>query len=69
MASPVPTEKPPSIFGVYFFGILMALFGGRIVETLSKGYQSTEEYKIISEAFARAESVTIEGNELVMSLR
>lgn len=45
------------------------LIGARVFETLSKGYQSTKEYAIIAEAFARADSVKIERAELVFDLR
>jgi len=45
------------------------LLGREILATLSKGFQSTEEYSIISEALARAESVEVVGGELVLELR
>jgi hypothetical protein len=43
------------------------LLGTRLFETLSQSYQSTEEYAIFSEAFARAESVEIADGELVLA--
>ncbi len=45
------------------------LLGRKIIETLSQGYQSTDEYQIISDAFARAESVEVAGGELILNLR
>jgi len=46
-----------------------SLLGAEIIGVLAKGYQSTQEYKIVSDAFARAESVKVEGQELVFNLR
>ncbi len=48
---------------------LPGIIGGQIIDTLSKGYQTTDEYKIIAEAFARADSIAVEVNELVFVLR
>lgn len=45
------------------------ILGTRLFETLAQSYQSTEEYAILSEAFARAASVEIEDGELVFVLR
>jgi hypothetical protein len=43
--------------------------GARIFEVLAQGYQETEEYGIITQAFARADSVQIKGSALVFELR
>lgn len=45
------------------------LIGKQILNTLSAGYQSTEEYGIVSEALTRVDSVTVEGDQLVIVLR
>jgi hypothetical protein len=45
------------------------LLGAKILEVLSQGYQATEEYKIIADAFARADSIVAEGNSLAVQLR
>lgn len=45
------------------------LIGNQILNALSAGYKSTEEYKIISEALTRVDSVTVEGDQLVIVLR
>jgi hypothetical protein len=44
------------------------IVGARLLEVLMQSYQSTEEYQILSEAFARADSVAVEGRELVFNL-
>jgi len=46
-----------------------SLLGKKVLEVLAKGYQSTEEYEIVSEAFARAESISVDQGELVFKLR
>ncbi|MGZ0706761.1 hypothetical protein ACWPKO_00290 [Coraliomargarita sp. W4R53] len=46
-----------------------SLLGARIVEVLSEGYRATEEYKIISDAFARADSIEVVGGEIIVKLR
>ncbi len=48
---------------------LPSIIGAKIYDVLVQGYKSTEEYKIISEAFARAESIEVVGGELVFKLR
>ncbi|MFT5837456.1 MAG: hypothetical protein ACI9ZV_000961 [Candidatus Azotimanducaceae bacterium] len=48
---------------------LPGIFGAKLYRMLMKGFESTEEYKIISEAFARAESIEVVGSELVFKLR
>ncbi|MDA9317201.1 hypothetical protein N9Q19_00160 [Puniceicoccaceae bacterium] len=45
------------------------LIGKQILNTLSAGYKSTKEYRIVSEALARIESVEVEGDELVIVLQ
>jgi hypothetical protein len=48
---------------------LPGILGRQIYQTLAKGFKETEEYAIISEAFARADSIEIEGSELIFNLR
>lgn len=43
--------------------------GKKIFEILSQSYQSSEEYTILSDAFARANSIELIGGELVFKLR
>jgi len=45
------------------------LLGAKILKVLAQGYQSTEEYTILFDAFARADSVDVEGRQLVFELR
>ncbi|WPJ95542.1 hypothetical protein SH580_19170 [Coraliomargarita algicola] len=45
------------------------LLGARLLAVLSQGYAATEEYQIISEAFARADSVEVVGDQFVFKLR
>lgn len=42
------------------------ILGSKIFETLLQGYQSTEEYSILSDALARADSIELAGGELVL---
>ena len=44
------------------------LLGAKLMDVLSQGYQSTEDYQIISDAFARADSIMLEENSLVVQL-
>ena len=48
---------------------LSGIIGAKIFDVLFEGYKSTEEFEIISEAFARADSIQVIGNELVFKLR
>lgn len=48
---------------------LPSLLGAKILKFLGQGYQSTEDYKIVSDSFARADSVKVVGQELVFNLR
>lgn len=48
---------------------LPGIIGAKIFDVLAEGYKSTEEYKIVTEALERAESIGIEGRELVFKLR
>jgi hypothetical protein len=48
---------------------LPSLLGARILNFLGQAYQSTEDYKILSDALARADSVEVVGQELVFNLR
>lgn len=48
---------------------LPSLLGAKILRFLGQAYQSTEDYKIVSDSFARADSVEVVGQELVFNLR
>lgn len=48
---------------------LPGIIGKRVMNTLSAGYKSTEEYQIISDAFDRVESTSIKDGQLVVVLR
>ncbi len=48
---------------------LPGIFGEQLMNTLSAGYKSTEEYKIIADAFDRVESTSIKDGQLVIVLR
>lgn len=45
------------------------ILGAKLVEVLSRGYAATEEYQIIIDAFARADSIAVVGEQLVLKLR
>lgn len=48
---------------------LPSILGEQVLVSLAKAFQSTEDYKIVAEAFTRVESITMEPNALVLSLR
>jgi hypothetical protein len=43
--------------------------GAKFIEVLSRGYVATEEYKMMIEAFARADSIAVVGDQIVFNLR
>lgn len=48
---------------------LPGILGARILGVLMQGFSTSEEYQIISEAFARADTVKIVDNQFVFELR
>lgn len=45
------------------------IIGKQVMNLLASGYKATEEYKIITEALDRLQSASVEGEQLVITLR